>query len=101
MIESRDVRLMEDDGSSTLREQQVTLLKDLEDLDHKYHLMMLQKARIHWSIEGDENSGFFHGVLNRRLRQLAIHGVMVDGVWVDEPNYVKEEFQRYYESLFS
>nr|GEV55675.1 hypothetical protein [Tanacetum cinerariifolium] len=35
-----------------------------------------QKAKIKWSIEGDENSIFFHGILNKKRNQHAIHGIL-------------------------
>ncbi|GJX63240.1 RNA-directed DNA polymerase, eukaryota [Tanacetum coccineum] len=44
---------------------------------------ILQKAKIQWAIEGDENSKFFHGIINRKRANLAIKGVMVDGEWLD------------------
>ncbi|GJU29576.1 RNA-directed DNA polymerase, eukaryota, partial [Tanacetum coccineum] len=44
-------------------------------------------------IEGDENSKFFHGIINGKRANLAIKGVMVDSEWVDEPCRVKEEFR--------
>ena len=53
---------------------------------------LAQKAKIKWSIEGDENSKFFHGLLNRKRRQDAIKGVQVDGDWVTEPMHVKDVF---------
>ncbi|GJR52037.1 RNA-directed DNA polymerase, eukaryota [Tanacetum coccineum] len=52
---------------------------------------ILQKAKIKWAIEGDENSKFFHGVVNRKRANLAIKGIMVDGDWVDIPSRVKDE----------
>nr|KAJ0197333.1 hypothetical protein LSAT_V11C700368880 [Lactuca sativa] len=35
------------------------------------------------------------------MRQLAIRGVMIDGIWVDDPGRVKKEFQLFYQKLFS
>ncbi|GKA57222.1 hypothetical protein Tco_0756410, partial [Tanacetum coccineum] len=60
----------------------------------------LQKAKIQWAIEGDENSKFFHGVINRKRANLAIRGVMVDGEWVDDPRRVKEEFCSHFATRF-
>nr|GEV77379.1 RNA-directed DNA polymerase, eukaryota [Tanacetum cinerariifolium] len=40
--------------------QQLQEIKSLDSSDH------LQKAKIQWAIERDENSKFFHGVINRR-----------------------------------
>lgn len=44
---------------------------------------------------------FFHGILKRKRRQLVIRDVLVNGLWVDEPPRVKNEFHMFYQSLFS
>ena len=72
-----------------------------QDLDHISHMDLAQKSRVRWGVEGDENSGYFHGVINRKRRQLAIKGVMVEGQWVVEPSRVKEAFHSYYTHLFA
>nr|GFA27440.1 RNA-directed DNA polymerase, eukaryota [Tanacetum cinerariifolium] len=59
-----------------------------------------QKAKIQWAIEGDENSKFFNGVINRKRADLAIRGIMVDGEWVDDPRRVKEEFCSHFATRF-
>lgn len=91
---------MVDDGSPTLCEQHIIVPKELTDLNHMSRVDLAQKAKIQWGIEGDENSGYFHGTINRKRRQMAICDVFRDGVWVDESILVKEEFSVYYQSLF-
>nr|GEW96383.1 RNA-directed DNA polymerase, eukaryota [Tanacetum cinerariifolium] len=39
---------------------------------------MAQKAKIKWAIEGDKNSKFFHAIVNKKCRQQAIKGILVD-----------------------
>ena len=39
-------------------------------------------------------------MLNRKRRQIAIRGLMIDGVWVDNPIKVKEGFHNCFQSLF-
>ncbi|GJX62019.1 RNA-directed DNA polymerase, eukaryota [Tanacetum coccineum] len=53
------------------------------------------------AVEGDENSKFFHGIVNRKWASLAVKGVMINGEWVDEPNRVKEEFRNHFASRFN
>lgn len=53
-----------------------------------------------WCIEGDEHSGDFHGVINRKRHQITICGLTIDGAWVDNPTQVKKEFHANYQSLF-
>ncbi|XP_023769286.1 uncharacterized protein LOC111917882 [Lactuca sativa] len=48
LVEPIDVRLMEDEGSATLREQRVSLLKEISDLDHLAQVDLAQKAKIQW-----------------------------------------------------
>ncbi|GKA53488.1 RNA-directed DNA polymerase, eukaryota [Tanacetum coccineum] len=45
-----------------------------------------QKSKVKWAVEGDENSKFFHGIINKRRAQLAIRGIFVDGFWETEPD---------------
>ncbi|GJW42333.1 RNA-directed DNA polymerase, eukaryota [Tanacetum coccineum] len=47
-------------------------LKEMEDMD------FVQKAKVRWAIEGDENSKYFHGIINKKRSNLAIRGVFVD-----------------------
>ena len=47
-------------------------------------LDLAQKAKVKWSIEGDENTKFYHGVLKRKRSITGIKGVKVDGEWVTE-----------------
>ncbi|GKB89514.1 hypothetical protein Tco_0961786, partial [Tanacetum coccineum] len=59
-----------------------------------------QKAKVKWAIEGDENSKFFHGVINKKRAQLAIRGVFNNGTWCTDPNTVKESFVSHFASRF-
>nr|GEY14186.1 hypothetical protein [Tanacetum cinerariifolium] len=59
-----------------------------------------QKAKVKWAIEGDENTSFFHGMLNKKRRQLAIRGVFKDGAWIEEPFNVKAEFLDHFSKRF-
>ncbi|GKF11601.1 hypothetical protein Tco_0049527, partial [Tanacetum coccineum] len=51
-------------------------LHDFKQLDVKDYV---QKAKVKWAVEGDENSKFFHGLINKKRSQLSIRGVFVDG----------------------
>nr|GEX42556.1 nucleotide-binding alpha-beta plait domain-containing protein [Tanacetum cinerariifolium] len=39
---------------------------------------VIDKAKIKWAVEGDENMKFFHGMLNKKRSQSNIRGVMID-----------------------
>nr|GFA05984.1 RNA-directed DNA polymerase, eukaryota [Tanacetum cinerariifolium] len=68
------------------------ILHDISVMDRKSSVDLAQKAKVKWTIEGDENSKFFHGIINKRQRYLAIKGILVDGEWIDDPTRVKSEF---------
>ncbi|GJW13202.1 RNA-directed DNA polymerase, eukaryota [Tanacetum coccineum] len=59
-----------------------------------------QKAKIKWAIEGDENSKYYHGILNSKRNQLSIRGVLVEGNWIETPALVKSEFLSHFKSRF-
>ncbi|GJW31555.1 RNA-directed DNA polymerase, eukaryota [Tanacetum coccineum] len=76
------------------------LTKQMQDIKSTAVRDQMQKAKIQWAVEGDENSKFFHGIVNRKRVHLSVKGVMVDGEWVDEPNRVKEEFRSHFANRF-
>ncbi|GJW48476.1 RNA-directed DNA polymerase, eukaryota [Tanacetum coccineum] len=59
-----------------------------------------QKSKVKWAVEGDENSKFFHGIINKRRAQLAIRGIFVDGFWETEPGMIKDAFFNHFASRF-
>ncbi|GJX55665.1 RNA-directed DNA polymerase, eukaryota [Tanacetum coccineum] len=61
---------------------------------------LMIKAKIQWAIEGDENSKYFYGIINKKRSQLAIRGVFVDGEWIEDPPKVKNEFLEHFSIVF-
>nr|GEW84467.1 hypothetical protein [Tanacetum cinerariifolium] len=88
-------------GNEGLVIKRTSLLKDLQDINARYSLDLAQKAKIWWYIEGDENSKYFQGIIYKKRSQLAIHGVLVDGDWIEEPYKVKSEFLNHFTNRFS
>nr|GEV10093.1 RNA-directed DNA polymerase, eukaryota [Tanacetum cinerariifolium] len=76
------------------------LIKELHDIISMDFEEMAQKAKVCWAIEGDENSKYFHVILNNKRSHLAIRGVLVNGDWIVKPNYVKNEFLNHFSSQF-
>ncbi|GJV81212.1 RNA-directed DNA polymerase, eukaryota [Tanacetum coccineum] len=71
-------------SNEDLLNEWMSLRKDLHDINMRHSLDLAQKAKIKWSIEGDENSKFFHGIINKKQSHLAIRGVLVKGDWIDD-----------------
>nr|GEZ27341.1 RNA-directed DNA polymerase, eukaryota, reverse transcriptase zinc-binding domain protein [Tanacetum cinerariifolium] len=60
-----------------------------------------QKVKIRWSIEGDENSKYFHGIMNKKRSQLVICGTLTNGEWISKPHRVKNKFFTHFKKQFS
>nr|GEX59467.1 RNA-directed DNA polymerase, eukaryota, reverse transcriptase zinc-binding domain protein [Tanacetum cinerariifolium] len=80
--------------------KRIDVMKSLQDMEKIDSLEVARKAKIKWSIKGDENSKFFHGILNKKRSQLAIHGILVDGSWIDSPSMVKNGFLFHFKDRF-
>ncbi|GJS19697.1 RNA-directed DNA polymerase, eukaryota [Tanacetum coccineum] len=52
-------------------------------------------------MKGDENTKFFHGILNSKRSQLAIRGTLVDDEWIVDSLAVKSVFLKYFSTQFS
>ncbi|GJZ85778.1 RNA-directed DNA polymerase, eukaryota [Tanacetum coccineum] len=78
----------------------MNLMKQLHDIKSADSRDSFQKAKIKWAVEGDENSKFFHGIINRKRANLAIKGILADGDWIDAPCRVKAEFGNHFANRF-
>ncbi|GJV90311.1 RNA-directed DNA polymerase, eukaryota [Tanacetum coccineum] len=61
---------------------------------------VIQKSKAKGIVVGDENSKFFHGLINKKRSQLAIHGVFLDGIWCTNPSKIKEAFFNHFRVRF-
>ncbi|GJS77657.1 RNA-directed DNA polymerase, eukaryota [Tanacetum coccineum] len=80
--------------------KRTNVVRSLQELEKFQSLETAQKAKIKWAIEGDENSKYYHGILNKKRSQLAIRGILVDGNWIDSPGLVKSEFLSHFKNRF-
>ena len=66
------------------------------------HAVVDLELNVMWFLNvGDENSKYFHGILNKKISQLVIRGILVDGEWLDDPSKVKSEFLKHFANRFS
>ncbi|GKB87231.1 RNA-directed DNA polymerase, eukaryota [Tanacetum coccineum] len=99
-LQAVDVIIDKGEGTDEVVKQRMDILKNLQDMDKIFSMELVQKAKIKWSIEGDENSSFYHGVINKKRSQLSIRGVMIKGIWTDVPYLVKREFLHHFKARF-
>ncbi|GJT23320.1 hypothetical protein Tco_0893257 [Tanacetum coccineum] len=69
-------------------------LRSCDEVNNIQASEIAQKAKIKWAIDGDENVKFFHGMLNKKRNQSNIRGIMVNGMWVDDPVLVTRYFYK-------
>nr|GEW45421.1 cytochrome P450 [Tanacetum cinerariifolium] len=56
-------------------------VKELTHLEHLKLKDIRQKAKVRWVLEGDDNSSFFHGMLNNPRNRSRINGLNIQGEW--------------------
>ncbi|GJW68511.1 RNA-directed DNA polymerase, eukaryota [Tanacetum coccineum] len=98
-----DIDKILDQGSNNeeILSDRSLLLKELNDINSIDSLEDAQKSRVRWAIEGNENTKFFHGILNSKRSQLAICGTLIDDEWIVDPLAVKSVFLKYFSTQFS
>ncbi|GJY32359.1 RNA-directed DNA polymerase, eukaryota [Tanacetum coccineum] len=96
-----DHSLDKGEASSNSLEERMRIMSKLADLEKIDSLELAQKAKIKWSIEGDENSKYFHGIINKQRNNIVIRGILVDGAWIEDPRIVKNEFFTHFKDRFN
>nr|GEZ77553.1 RNA-directed DNA polymerase, eukaryota [Tanacetum cinerariifolium] len=81
--------------------KRIMLLNDLQELNNRNAMKISQKVKIRWSIEGDEKSKYFHGIMNKKRSQLGIRGTLANEEWISKPHRVKNEFFTHFKKHFS
>ncbi|KAK9070187.1 hypothetical protein SSX86_010587 [Deinandra increscens subsp. villosa] len=80
-------------------EEWIIKKEELQKLEDFRVSDLRQKARVKWAIEGDENSAFFHGVINANMARGRINGISAGGIWVEDPNQIKEAARGFFKNL--
>ncbi|XP_022027924.1 uncharacterized protein LOC110929112 isoform X1 [Helianthus annuus] len=73
----------------------------VEDFDRLRQMDIRQKSRARWALEGDENSAFFHHIINSNISNNRVNGLLVGGVWVTNPMAIKECFFDFFRKQFA
>nr|GFA30975.1 RNA-directed DNA polymerase, eukaryota, reverse transcriptase zinc-binding domain protein [Tanacetum cinerariifolium] len=100
MLKDIDILIDEKKVDQELLNKRMDVINSIHGLEKFEATEIAQKAKIKWSIEGDENSNFFHGILNKKRNQHAIHGILSEGNWTEDPNSVKNAFFSHFKERF-
>ncbi|KAL8544459.1 hypothetical protein ACS0TY_004856 [Phlomoides rotata] len=61
---------------------------------------LFRKSKTKWLLEGDVNSGYFHGWINKRRKVNEINGLFFDEVWTDSVEGVKNGVRNHFLKQF-
>ncbi|GKD19602.1 RNA-directed DNA polymerase, eukaryota, partial [Tanacetum coccineum] len=100
-----DLRLFDeaiDEGknSDEIVHKRLETFNKIQQVNNTLMSEAVQKAKIKWVADGDENTKFFHGMINKKRSQMSIRGIMVNGTWIDNPVNVKYEFLDHFRRRF-
>ncbi|GKA28943.1 RNA-directed DNA polymerase, eukaryota, reverse transcriptase zinc-binding domain protein [Tanacetum coccineum] len=99
-INSIEKRIDEGSAMPSDNDHRLILFQEIEKIDKFVLMDIIQKAHVKWDIEGDENSKFFHGLINQKRRNQMINGIMVEGSWITNPCLIKDAFLQFYKRKF-
>ncbi|GJY70812.1 RNA-directed DNA polymerase, eukaryota [Tanacetum coccineum] len=99
-IKEMESLLENGNGEAPIYHQRSDALQQLRHIEHKDNMDAMQKAKIKWAVESDKNSKFFHGIINKKRRQLAIQGIKRDGIWITDPDLIKTTFFKIFKEKF-
>nr|GEV22983.1 RNA-directed DNA polymerase, eukaryota [Tanacetum cinerariifolium] len=83
-----DIELEQIGANDSLIFRRHELICKLNDLKEMAAMDSFQKSKVRWAIEGDKNSKYFHGIINKKRSHLAIRGVFDEGTWHTDPTSV-------------
>ncbi|GKB15937.1 putative RNA-directed DNA polymerase [Tanacetum coccineum] len=75
--------------SPTEVEERNNSIKLLANFECRKVKDLKQIAKLKWAAKGDENSHFFHGIINSRRHRSRINGLNIHGNWITEPLVIK------------
>nr|GEW58369.1 RNA-directed DNA polymerase, eukaryota [Tanacetum cinerariifolium] len=95
-----DAEIDNGNGNADIVVRRLVIINELQCISKSQVAKIAQKIKIRWCVEGDENSKFFHGILNKKRSQSNIRGVLIDGKWTDELVKFKCEFFHHFSNRF-
>ncbi|XP_035834976.1 uncharacterized protein LOC118483361 [Helianthus annuus] len=107
LTEAQSKLLVLDDLAENRRltEEEICLWKECKAVVREWHQTQLldlqQKARVRWIELGDENTSYFHSVVNNHISRNKVSGLWIGGQWISDPMEIKNQFQKAFKEKFN
>ncbi|XP_022014661.1 uncharacterized protein LOC110914156 [Helianthus annuus] len=77
-------------------DQRLDLRQLMAEVDKQKIADTRQKSRARWAVDGDENSSFFHFIVNANISSNRINGILDGDEWITNPIVIKQKFQDFF-----
>ncbi|XP_026416316.1 uncharacterized protein LOC113311703 [Papaver somniferum] len=78
------------------------VLVAVQEVRMQHHIMLKQKSRNKWILEGSSNTSYFHSTINTRRSANTISELVADdGSLINEPDQLRDHVVSYYENKFT
>lgn len=81
--------------------ERTSILNQIMELEEADIHDLKQKAKVRWTLEGDENTRFLHGMVQSKYRKVNIHWIKINGLWVSKPSKIKDAAFHFFKEKFS
>jgi hypothetical protein len=89
-------------GRPIVNNDECRAIKDqMDELLYQEEMMWLQRSRVSWLKEGDQNTKYFHQQSKWRAQKNKIKKLKEDGSWCDNPRELQNMAQQYFADLYS
>ncbi|XP_076951245.1 uncharacterized protein LOC143624498 [Bidens hawaiensis] len=96
-----DVVLEAGQGDDNIRSIRMQSANDLAKMEQEVVNDMAQKTKYKWPIQWDENTKFFHTIINKKWNLRTISGVKLEGNWITDLPQVKTAFFDFFSAKFA
>ncbi|OMO74062.1 hypothetical protein COLO4_26732 [Corchorus olitorius] len=92
-LENELARVQQNIQDADLRDEELALKKELENVLEQEHILWMQKSRANWIIKGERNTKYFHTVTKKRIARNRIFSIKGNcGQVIEDPTDIERTF---------
>jgi hypothetical protein len=99
-IKALDVLAESNNLNQVQWQERYDLEAELEQIYSCEELQLRRQSGIKWTLKGDTNNKFFHGVANGRKRKCTIFSLEDNGIEIRDPAAIRMHVDNFYKNLF-